>query len=194
MGWKCAKGLVFTYRLNYRRLNLLFLDIGSFTLQISLNCDVYKCFPPKAFFLKKKFLFGFQKVKIMEAPSVTAASVSPPFLKPTVSPALAAPIHRKARILTRDPLREVEDDSMELQVEDDVRRCVFPKADVVLTSFSGEKTSAVPCWHSFGQLWSILVSPGSRDAPGRVQPGSVGRTEKNKPEPPAELHFWTPWR
>lgn len=141
MGSKCAKGLVFTYRPNYRRLNLLFLDIGSFTLQISLNCDVYKCFPPKAFF----FFFGFQKVKIMEALSVTAASVSPPFLKPTVSPALAAPIHRKARILTRDPLREVEDDSMELQVEDDVRRCVFPKADVVLTSFSGEKTSAVAC-------------------------------------------------
>lgn len=61
----------------------------------------------------------------MEAPSATAASVSPPFLKPTVSKALAAPIHRKARILTRDPLREVEGDSMELQVEDDVRRLVF---------------------------------------------------------------------
>lgn len=61
----------------------------------------------------------------MEALSATAASVSPPFLKATVSQALAAPIHRKARILTRDPPREVEDDSMELQVEDDVRRWVF---------------------------------------------------------------------
>lgn len=58
----------------------------------------------------------------MAAPSATTASVSPPFLRPTVSQALAAPIHRKARILTRDPLREVEDDNMELQVEDDVRR------------------------------------------------------------------------
>ena len=66
----------------------------------------------------------FQKVKIMEAPSATAASVSPRSPKPTVSPALAAPIHRKARILTRDPLREA-DDSMALQVEDDVRRWVF---------------------------------------------------------------------
>lgn len=60
----------------------------------------------------------------MEAPSATTASVSPPFLKPTISQALATPIHRKARILTRDPLREVEDDSMELQAEDDVRRLV----------------------------------------------------------------------
>lgn len=61
----------------------------------------------------------------MEAPSATAASVSPPVPKPTVSKALVTPIHRKARILTRDPLREVEDDSMELQVEDDVRRLVL---------------------------------------------------------------------
>ena len=61
----------------------------------------------------------------MEAPSATAASVSPHFLKPTVSKALATPIHRKARILTRDPPREVEDDNMALQVEDDVRRLVF---------------------------------------------------------------------
>lgn len=58
----------------------------------------------------------------MEAPSAIAASVSLPFLpKVTLFLALAAPIHRKARILTRDPLREVGD-SMELQVEDDVRR------------------------------------------------------------------------
>lgn len=69
-------------------------------------------------------LFLFQKVKIMEAPSATAASVSPPFPKATLSQARAAPIHRKARILTRDPLREA-DDSMELQAEDDVRRSVF---------------------------------------------------------------------
>lgn len=65
----------------------------------------------------------------MEAPSATAASVSPPFLKPTLSRALAAPIHRKARILTRDPLREAEG-SMELQVEDDVRRLVFLKKHI----------------------------------------------------------------
>lgn len=58
----------------------------------------------------------------MEAPSATAASASPPFLKLKVSKALATPIHRKAKILRRDPLREVEDDSMELQVEDDGRR------------------------------------------------------------------------
>lgn len=57
----------------------------------------------------------------MEAPSAIAASESPPSPKVTLSPALAAPIHRKARILTRDPLREVGD-SMELQVEDDARR------------------------------------------------------------------------
>lgn len=71
------------------------------------------------------FFILFQKVKIMEVPSGTTASVSPPFLKPTISQALVAPIHRKARILTRDPLREVEDDRMELQVEDDVRRLGF---------------------------------------------------------------------
>lgn len=61
----------------------------------------------------------------MEARSATAANVSLHFQKLTVSKALAAPIHRKARILTRDPPREVEDDSMELQVEDDVRRWVI---------------------------------------------------------------------
>lgn len=70
------------------------------------------------------FLCLFQKVKIMEAPSATVASGSPPFLKTTLSRGLAAPIHRKARILTRDPLREA-DDSMELQVEDDARRLVL---------------------------------------------------------------------
>lgn len=57
----------------------------------------------------------------MEAPSAIAASVSPPSPKVTLFLALAAPIHRKARILTRDPLREVGG-SMELQVEDDARR------------------------------------------------------------------------
>lgn len=57
----------------------------------------------------------------MEAPSAIAASVSPPSPKVTLFLALAAPIHRKARILTRDPLREVGD-SMALQVEDDARR------------------------------------------------------------------------
>lgn len=69
------------------------------------------------------FVVLFQKVKIMEALSATAASVSPPFRKQTLSKALVAPIHRKARILTRDPLREAGD-SMELQVEDDARRFV----------------------------------------------------------------------
>lgn len=59
----------------------------------------------------------------MEAPSATTASASPHFLKVMLSQAPAAPIHRKARILTRDPLREA-DDTMELQVEDDVRRLV----------------------------------------------------------------------
>lgn len=67
----------------------------------------------------------------MEALSATAASASPHFLKRTVSKALAAPIHRKARILTRDPLREVEEDSMELQVEDDVRRFVFVRGHLL---------------------------------------------------------------
>lgn len=57
----------------------------------------------------------------MEAPNAIAASVNPPFPKVTLFLAHAAPIHRKARILTRDPHREVGD-SMELQVEDDVRR------------------------------------------------------------------------
>lgn len=61
----------------------------------------------------------------MGALSDTVASVSPPSPKLKVSLVLAAPIHRKARILTRDPLREVEGDSMESQVEDDVRRLVF---------------------------------------------------------------------
>ena len=57
----------------------------------------------------------------MEAPSAIAESVSPLSPKVTLFLALGAPIHRKARILTRDPLREVGD-SMELQAEDDARR------------------------------------------------------------------------
>lgn len=61
----------------------------------------------------------------MEAQSAVAASVSPPILKAKVSKALATPLHRKARLLTRDPPREVERDSMELQVVDDGRRLVF---------------------------------------------------------------------
>lgn len=63
-------------------------------------------------------------VKIMEALSATTASESPHSPKVTLSLAPAAPTHRKARILTRDPLREAGD-SMELQVEDDVRRWVY---------------------------------------------------------------------
>ena len=81
----------------------------------------------------------------MEAPSATAASVSPPFPKATLSQALAAPIHRKARILTRDPLREA-DDSMELQAEDDVRRSVFlmiiKKKNVIVEDFKGGRDKA----------------------------------------------------
>lgn len=116
------------------------------------------------------FFFSFQKVKIMEAPNATAASASPPFLKPTVSKALAAPIHRKARILTRDPLREVEDDSMELQVEDDVRRLVFLRGRLLLCL----KKKNIYCEKHFrskrrrAHFLSTSVSPGSRDAPGRV--------------------------
>lgn len=64
-------------------------------------------------------------VKIMEGRNVSVVSVSPPFLKQKVFLVLVAPIHRKAKILTRDPLREVEDDSMELQVEDDAKRLVI---------------------------------------------------------------------
>lgn len=63
-----------------------------------------------------------QMVRIMEALSATAASESPPFPRVTVSLALVAPIHRKARILTRDPPREVDPGSMALQVEEDVKR------------------------------------------------------------------------
>lgn len=59
----------------------------------------------------------------MEAPSATAASASPPSPKVTLSLGPAAPTHRKARILTRDPLSEAGG-SMELQAEDDVRRWV----------------------------------------------------------------------
>ncbi|MEQ2182333.1 hypothetical protein GOODEAATRI_021241 [Goodea atripinnis] len=61
----------------------------------------------------------------MGALSATTVSVSPPFPKLKVSLALVAPIHRKARISTRDLLREVEDDSMESRVEDDVKRSIF---------------------------------------------------------------------
>lgn len=61
----------------------------------------------------------------MGALSATPVSGSPPFPKLKVSLALAAPIHRKARISTRDLLREAEDDSMASQVEDDVRRFVL---------------------------------------------------------------------
>lgn len=72
----------------------------------------------------------------MEAPSATVASASPPFLKQIVSLASVAPIHRKARILTRDPPREVEDGSMGLQVEDDVMRLVFLRDDLIFLLFS----------------------------------------------------------
>lgn len=71
----------------------------------------------------------------MEAPSGIAASVSPPSPKQTISQALVAPIHRKARILTRDPPREVEDGSMGLQVEDDVRRLVLLCGGLIFSLF-----------------------------------------------------------
>lgn len=76
----------------------------------------------------------------MEAPSATTASASHPSPNPTVFQALAAPIHRKARILTRDPLREA-DDSMELQAEDDVRRLVVLKNQFSLLLFSMKRVS-----------------------------------------------------
>lgn len=43
----------------------------------------------------------------MEAPSATTVSESPPSQRRKVSQALAAPTHRKARVSTRDPPREV---------------------------------------------------------------------------------------
>lgn len=58
----------------------------------------------------------------MGAQNAAAASESLLFPKVTVSLAHDAPIHRKAKMLTRDPLREVEDGSMGLQVEEDVKR------------------------------------------------------------------------
>lgn len=61
-------------------------------------------------------------VRIMEVLSATAASESPPFPRVTVSLALVAPIHRKARILTRDLPREVDPGSIALQVKEDVTR------------------------------------------------------------------------
>lgn len=61
----------------------------------------------------------------MGALSATTGSGSPPFPKLKISPALAAPIHRKARISTRDLLREAEDDSVESRAEDAARRFVF---------------------------------------------------------------------
>lgn len=98
-------------------------------------------------------------VKIMAGRNVTTVSVSPPFLKQKVFLVRVAPIHRKAKILTRDPLREVEDDSMELQVEDDVRRLAIMRTN----------TPGMPIRNSiFCNLLSISASPGSRDTPGRV--------------------------
>ena len=39
-------------------------------------------------------------------------------------------------------------------------------------------------------LLSILSLSGSREPPGRVQPGSIHWTQKDKPESPAQLHVW----
>lgn len=122
----------------------------------------------------------FQTVKIMEAPNATIASVSPPSPKVTLSLAPAAPTHRKARILTRDPLREAGD-SMELQAEDDVRRCVCSQQTKGAKDILNSVDVTLPD--------AFCSSAGSRDAPGRVQPGSVCRTQKDQLESPAELHL-----
>lgn len=74
-----------------------------------INPLIFPCYSP-------------QMVRIMEVLSATAASESPPFPRVTVSLALVAPIHRKARILTRGLPREVKPGSMALQVEEDVKR------------------------------------------------------------------------
>lgn len=119
-------------------------------------------------------------VKIMEAPSATTASASPPSPKVTLSLAPAAPTHRKARVLTRDPLREAGD-SMELQAEDDVRRLVCAQqTDGAKDILSGVDVTPTV---------ALCPSAGSRDAPGGVQPGSVCRTQKDQLESPAELHL-----
>lgn len=122
----------------------------------------------------------FQMVKIMEGPSATIASVNPPSPKVTLSLAPAAPTHRKARILTRDPLREAGD-SMELQAEDDVRRWVCAQQT---KGAKGILSGAVVT-----QPVALCPAAGSRVAPGRVQPGSVCRTQKDQLESPAELHL-----
>lgn len=116
----------------------------------------------------------------MEAPSVTTVSVSLPSPKVTLSLAPAAPTHRKARILTRDPLREAGD-SMELQAEDDVRRLVCSQQTEGAKGILNVVDVTPPV--------AICPSVGSRDAPGRVQPGSVCRTQKDQLESPAELHL-----
>lgn len=100
----------------------------------------------------------------MGALSATTESESPPFPKLKISPALAAPIHRKARISTRDLLREAEDDSMESRAEDDVRRFVF---SILIFSLLGRKKRKKK--RRFFELnFLICTSAGSRDPPGRV--------------------------
>lgn len=50
----------------------------------------------------------FKIRRIMAPPSATTVSGSLPSPKQKISPAPVAPTHRKARISTRDPPREVE--------------------------------------------------------------------------------------
>lgn len=65
-------------------------------------------------------------VRIMGAQSAIAASVSPLLPRLRAFRAHAAPSHIKARILTRDPLREVAEgaDSMDSLVVGDEKRLV----------------------------------------------------------------------
>ena len=68
------------------------------------------------------YMTFLQMERIMEAPSVTIGSGSHLRLKVTALQDHVAPIHRKARILTRDRSREAQGDNMALQVEDDGMR------------------------------------------------------------------------
>ncbi len=62
----------------------------------------------------------------MGAQSAIAASMSPLFPRLRAFQAHAAPSHKKARILTRDPLREVAQgkDRMDSLVVGEEKRCV----------------------------------------------------------------------
>lgn len=73
-------------------------------------------------------------VRIMGAQSAIAASASLLLPRPRAVQAHVAPSHRKARILTRDPLREVAEggDSMASLVVAEEKRCVTISLWVVI--------------------------------------------------------------